>query len=290
LKHIPVMAAEAVRLLSPGPGGITLDGTVGEGGHAEAILEASSPDGFLLGVDLDPDALGRAAARLARFQGRFELVRGNFRDLPAIAGSRGPCRRILLDLGVNSSQLDDPARGFSFRLGGDLDMRMDPDAAGPTAADLVNGLPEREIRRILGEWGEERYAGRIARRIVSEREKNPLKTASALADLIARTVPRRGRIHPATRSFQALRIAVNRELENLERVLAAMPGLLEPGGTAVVIGFHSLEDRMVKRSFRAGAEAGVWEILTRKPLIASAGEKAANPRSRSAKLRAARRA
>jgi 16S rRNA (cytosine1402-N4)-methyltransferase len=288
-KHIPVLSGEAIRCLSPAPGGVYLDGTVGEGGHAEALLEASSPGGRLVGIDLDPGALARAAPRLERFAGRFELLRGNFRDLPALAGRRAPFQGILLDLGMSSCQLDDPARGLSFRLDGPLDMRLDPEGEGPTAADLVNGLPELELRRVLRDFGEERFAGRIARRIVAARAENPLKTSSELADLISRTVYRRGRIHPATRSFQALRIAVNREMENLEAALAAMPALLAAGGTAAVISFHSLEDRRVKRAFRAWAAAGAFEILTPKPRVPGAAERGANPRARSAKLRAARK-
>ncbi len=286
--HVPVMKEEVIRLLSVERGGVIVDGTVGDGGHAAAILKASGPGGILVGVDLDPDALARARGNLSPWEGRFELVRGDFADLPALIPDRLPARSVLLDLGVNSSTLADAQRGFSFSVDGPLDMRMDP-GGERTAADLVNRLPVKDLEGLFREFGEERYARRIARRIVEARSQKPLKRTGRLADIITRAVPRRSRIHPATRAFQALRIAVNGELERLERFLEGLPGLLEPDGRAVVVSFHSLEDRRVKRAFREGARRGAWENLTPKPLTPSREEIGENPRSRSAKLRAVRR-
>ncbi|MHC5036651.1 MAG: 16S rRNA (cytosine(1402)-N(4))-methyltransferase RsmH [Planctomycetota bacterium] len=286
--HVPVLTGEVLHTLSPSRSGIYVDGTVGDGGHASAILESSGPDGFLLGIDLDPFALERAEARLGPYRGRYHLQQGNFADLPSLIGDRGPVDGILLDLGVSTPQLEDPSRGFSFAREGPLDMRMDP--GGPmTAATLVNEWPEADLFRLLKDFGEERYARRIARRICRSRGENPLKSTVELADIITGAVPRRSRIHPATRAFQAFRIAVNREMENLSGALAALSAVLKPGGRAVVISFHSLEDRQVKRSFREGARQGIFEILTPRPLTASPEERAAHPKSRSAKLRAVRK-
>lgn len=286
--HVPVLVGEVLEALGPASGRTVIDATVGGGGHAYRILETSPPSGRLVGVDRDAAALLVARETLAPFAGRFTLLRGNFADLSEVASSHLPASGILLDLGLSSLQLQDESRGFSFLSGGPLDMRMDP-SLETTAADLVNRLPEAELARILFEYGEERRSRAIARRIVRARAEKPLKSASELADIILGVAPRRGRIHPATRSFQALRIAVNGELENLDRALEALAGWLEPGGRAVVIAFHSLEDRRVKQAFRDGEKSGIYRRLTRKPVVPTAEEIDANPRARSAKLRAVER-
>ena len=277
--------------MSPRPGGVYCDGTVGAGGHAEALLAASAPDGVLLGLDRDGEALAVAAERLRPFGPRVRLVHGDYRQLPSLArdAALGPFDGILLDLGVSSLQLDDPARGFSFSHDGPLDMRMDRTAPGPTAADLLRRLPEADLRAILRESGEERWARRIARALVAARARRPIGTTAELARLVAGAIPRRAwprRIHPATRTFQALRIAVNRELEGLGEALEGAARLLAPGGGLAVISFHSLEDRVVKRAFRGLAAAAGAEVLTPKPATPTEAEVAANPRARSAKLRA----
>ena len=299
--HRPVMRAEAVRFLAPDRGGIYVDGTVGLGGHAAAIL-AAGPEVRLIGIDRDPQALRYAAARLAQFGDRVRLVHGNYRDLTEILAGLGieAIDGFLLDLGLSSLQLDAPERGFSFRADGPLDMRMDP-TQGRSAADLVNAASVEELARILRDYGEERFAGRIARAIVAAR---PIETTRALAEIVRRAIPRRfheRRIDPATRTFQALRIAVNDELRNLQDGLAAGFAALRPGGVIVVISFHSLEDRIVKRFFRKLATPRYEslapgpplppqaEVLTKKPLRPSEEEIGENPRARSAKLRACRK-
>ncbi|MCX7750005.1 MAG: 16S rRNA (cytosine(1402)-N(4))-methyltransferase RsmH [Candidatus Bipolaricaulota bacterium] len=282
--HAPVLVDEVVGLLDPRPGKLFLDATVGTGGHAEALLARGAQ---VVGVDQDPQALALAQDRLAPFGEQATLVRGNFRDLPTLLAPLRlpPLDGILFDLGVSSLQLASPERGFSFSADGPLDMRMDPDAP-TTAADLVNHLPERELARILLEYGEERYARRIARAIVRAR---PLRTTEELAALVARLYPPgRHRIHPATRTFQALRIAVNDELAALEEALPGSRALLRPGGVLAVIAFHSLEDRIVKRFLREESLAGRLEVLTKKPVVPTAEEISRNPRARSAKLRAGR--
>ena len=299
--HRPVMRAEAVRFLAPDRGGIYVDGTVGLGGHAAAIL-AAGPEVRLIGIDRDPQALRYAAARLAQFGDRVRLVHGNYRDLAEILSDLGidAIDGFLLDLGLSSLQLDAPERGFSFRADGPLDMRMDP-TQKTSAADLVNEASVEELARILRDYGEERFAGRIARAIVAAR---PIETTRALAEIVRRAIPRRfheRRIDPATRTFQALRIAVNDELRNLQDGLAAGFAALRPGGVIVVISFHSLEDRIVKRFFRKLATPRYEslapgpplppqaEVLTKKPLRPSEEEIGENPRARSAKLRACRK-
>lgn len=300
--HRPVLLTEVVRLLDVRSGGVYLDGTVGAGGHAEAILEASAPDGRLLGLDLDPQSLARAQERLARFGDRVRLVRANFRYLDEVARDAGAASvdGVLLDLGLCSLQLTS-GRGFSFQEEAPLDMRFDP-AAPVSAGDIVNRAPEGELARILSEWGEEPRARAIARRIVAAR---PIRTARELATVVAQAVGHRGgRTHPATRTFQALRIATNRELENLYGALEAAVRLLRPGGRLVVISYHSLEDRIVKQFIqreerdcicppevpvcRCGHRASL-RSLTRKPVRPGADELRANPRARSARLRAAER-
>jgi 16S rRNA (cytosine1402-N4)-methyltransferase len=292
--HVPVLLAEVLAGLAPRSGGVYVDGTVGGGGHAAAILEASAPDGRLLGIDADPAALAAATARLASFGARATLIHGNFRDLGRLARAHGfdPIDGLLLDLGVSSHQLDTPGRGFSFAVDAPLDMRLDP-TGGDTAADLVNETPEDELADLIYRYGEERGSRRIARLIAEARRRRPIATTSELAELVARALGgRRGKIHPATRTFQALRIAVNRELESLERALPQAIDLLAPGGRVAVISFHSLEDRIVKLFFRAesgygGERPARLQIITKKPIEATEAEARANPRSRSAKLRVA---
>jgi 16S rRNA (cytosine1402-N4)-methyltransferase len=278
-------------ILRPIPDGLYLDLTVGTGGHAEGILEASGPTGRLVGLDRDREVLPLARERLARFGSRVRLLHADYRDLRAVAAAEGleAWDGALLDLGVSSVQLDDPARGFAFSRPGPLDMRMDRAGGGATAADLLRDLPEAELSRILREYGEERWARRIARRIVAARAVTPLTRTDALAEVVAGAIPRRAwprRIHPATRTFQALRIAVNRELEGLAEALGAAIHGLRPEGRLVVIAFHSLEDRIVKQVLRGSPEV---TVLTKKPVTPGPEEVAANPRARSAKLRAARR-
>lgn len=279
-----------------------MDATVGGGGHARGLLESSSPDGRLLGVDADPMAISLARHSLAKYGERAILVNGNFADLKEIAARHGfcPVDGILMDLGLSSSQLEQAERGFSFQLEGPLDMRFNP-KRGRTAADLVNTLPEDQLADILRRYGEEPRARRIARAIVAHR---PICTTTELAEIVQRAVARRRRIHPATRAFLGLRIAVNQELEALTRVLPQAVELLAPGGRLAVISFHSLEDRIVKNFFRDQARGcicppdlpvcvchhqPVLEVLTKKPLRPSEAEVRRNPRSRSARLRLASR-
>ena len=290
--HTPVLLAQVLAFLRPIPDGLYLDLTVGTGGHAEAILEACGPTGRLVGLDRDPEVLPLVRERLARFGPRVRLLHADYRTLRDVAAAEGieAWEGALFDLGLSSVQLDDPARGFAFSRSGPLDMRMDRTGGGVTAADLLRGLPERELARILREYGEERWAGRIARRIVAARAEAPLTRTDELAEVVAGAIPRRAwprRIHPATRTFQALRIAVNRELEGLAEALGLAVHGLRPGGRIVVIAFHSLEDRVVKQVLRGDPSVAV---LTKKPVTPGPEEVAANPRARSAKLRAARRA
>jgi 16S rRNA (cytosine1402-N4)-methyltransferase len=306
--HLSVLPEEVLALLDPAPGGIYLDGTVGGGGHARLILEASAPDGRLIGLDRDPSALRRAAEVLAPFGDRVVLRHRNFSEAVGVLAELGikGLDGMLLDLGVSSHQLDEASRGFSFRGEAPLDMRMDP-TSGPTAADLVNTAAAEELVRIFREYGEERWAGRIARRIVQVRQQHPLTTTRQLAELVRDAVPggkAPARIHPATRVFQALRIQVNQELEHVSRGITEAVDLLNPGGRLVVISFHSLEDRIVKRFFLEEAKGCICpprlptcvcnhrprlEVLTRKGVRASDAEVEANPRARSAVLRAVRR-
>ena len=288
--HVPVLLDETIELLAPCSGRTVVDATVGAGGHAEAWLEAAGPDGRLLGVDRDPHALELARERLARFGPRFVPLPGDHADLLALLHGVGvnEVDGILFDLGVSSMQLDDPARGFSFRADGPLDMRMDP-AAGPTAAELVAGTSEEELRRLLWRFGEERNARAIARAIVDERRVRPIVSTLELARLVERAAgpaARRLRIHPATRTFQALRIAVNRELEGLPEALRGLADALPARGRLAVISFHSLEDRPVKHTFRALADTGRVRLVTKKAVRPTPEEESRNARSRSAKLRA----
>jgi 16S rRNA (cytosine1402-N4)-methyltransferase len=305
--HWPVLRKEVALLINPQPGRIYVDGTVGLGGHTEALLDAQ-PEITVIGIDLDAEALEIAGKRLSRFGSRVHLIHGNFRDIADHLNRLGSksIAGLLLDLGLSSLQVDSASRGFSFRLDGPLDMRMDP-SQDVTASDLVNAASEAAITDILRRFGEERFAGRIARGIVTARAKSPLKTTQALAEIVRQAIPKRyhpKRIDPATRTFQALRLAVNRELENLKAGLEAGFEVVDPDGVIAVISFHSLEDRTVKEFFRAKALSCTCppdlpvcvcnkhveaEILTRKPIRASCAEVVENPRARSAKLRAARK-
>lgn len=307
--HITVLLREAVDALLPRPGGRYLDGTFGGGGHTRALLAASAPDGRVLALDADPAAIARGQALRAEVGGRLVLRLGNFSGLAGIAAAEGfaPLDGILLDLGLSSYQLDDPARGFSFSGDGPLDMRFGPGAV-ESAAELVNGRDEAELADLIFRYGDERWARRIARAIVRERARGPIATTGALAAIVAGAVASAGagreRIHPATRTFQAIRIAVNRELAVLEEALAGALAALAPGGRLAVIAFHSLEDRIVKEFMRREAtdcvcppglpvcvcdHRAALRLIGRKGLRPGDAEVAANPRSRSAILRVAER-
>ncbi len=306
--HRPVLLGETVHFLAPERGGLFVDCTVGLGGHSEAILESSS-ETRVIGIDLDTEALDHASERLGRFGKRFLPVHANFRDISSILSQLGEqdVAGVLADLGVSSLQFDSPTRGFSFRSDAPLDMRMDSKSEAKTAADLLSQQPEEEIARIIFEYGEERKSRRIAKWIVESREQGkPIQTTKALADLVRRAVgySKSRAIHPATRTFQALRIAVNHELDGLDQFVATAIDLLQPDGRFVAISFHSLEDRIIKQELRrlsghcqcpprvpvcsCGARAAV-EILTRRPVTPERAEADQNPRARSAKLRACRK-
>ncbi|HRI15997.1 MAG TPA: 16S rRNA (cytosine(1402)-N(4))-methyltransferase RsmH [Verrucomicrobiota bacterium] len=301
--HQPVMLAEVLAALRPRAGQRYFDGCCGGAGHSAAILEASSPTGFLYACDRDGDAVAVATERLARYAGRFELRWQNYADASSWVPA-GSCAGALLDLGVSSHQIDTAARGFSLMQDGPLDMRMDR-RQHTTAADLVNDLPSTDLAQIFWEYGDERESRRIARALAQERTMRRIETTGQLAELVERVCPRQGRrVHPATRVFQALRIAVNEELDSLRRGLAGAWQMLASGGRLAVIAFHSLEDRLVKDFMRsqardyslpAGAEADLPHlrqpriatavVVTRKPILPSAEEVAENPRARSAHLR-----
>lgn len=298
--HLPVLPDRVAGLLADVPR-LVVDGTLGLGGHSERLLEAGDR---VIGIDRDPRALARARERLTRFGDAFTAVQGNFRNVRAILDELGVERvdGVLVDLGVSSLQLDTAERGFSFRLPGPLDMRMGPDAE--SVRELLDRVDEAELRRILYEWGEERWAPKIAKAILANSDR--LETTTDLARVVAEAIPRgawpKG-IHPATRTFQALRIAVNDEMGALEEFLEAIPSLLAKGGRAVVISFHSLEDRAVKRAFAelahpcrcppglpiCGCGAAEWKLLTRKVVRPDEEEVSRNPRARSARLRAVER-
>lgn len=295
LCHKPVLNKEILQWLMHGEPKTILDCTVGYGGHAEMVLDGSDSVLKLIGLDQDSRAIAHSQERLKRFGERVVLRKGSFLDLKRQLREIGVLNvsGVLFDLGVSSPQLDDPARGFSFTQDGPLDMRMDQ-AAEMTAADFVNGCAEQDLANIIFQYGEERYSRRIARAIVREREHRPIDTTGALASLIAGAVPsayRHGRIHCATRTFQALRIAVNHELERLEPSLRDAADVLAPMGRICVISFHSLEDRIVKHTFRSLAQgpAACLSVLTKKPILPSEQECRENPRARSAKLRVAER-
>lgn len=293
--HVPVLGPEVCLWLISDRSMTILDCTVGYGGHAEMLLTSSSTKATVIGLDQDAQAIDDCGRRLSRFGDRILLRHGSYRDLKSHLAEAGIATvdGVLFDLGVSSPQLDDPSRGFSFQHEGPLDMRMDQ-TIGQTAADLVNHSPEHELADIIFQYGEERYARRIARAIVQERQRRPVETTGALVSTIARSVPasyRHGRIHCATRTFQALRIAVNHELDFLESSLRDAAEVLALGGRICAISFHSLEDRIVKHTFRSLSQGpkATLSILTRKPVLPSQAECEANPRSRSAKLRVAER-
>lgn len=294
--HQTVLLGEVVRLFSPGADRVIVDGTLGGGGHSEALLEA----GFrVVGIDRDPNALAAASTRLARFGEKFRAVKGEFAGVQTLVP--GPVDGLVLDLGVSSPQLDTPERGFSFQTDGPLDMRMGD--TGETAAELIARLPEGQLADLIYLYGEERASRSIARTLKARLPKTTFEAVEAVKS----GVPRKAwpkELHVATRTFQALRIAVNGELDQLEAALAAIPGLLAPGGVAAIISFHSLEDRLVKQSFKrlcgeiddlppgfpiANAHAAQFETLSKRPIVASDDEVAQNPRARSAKLRAVRK-
>jgi len=284
--HEPVLAESVCRLLVTG-GGWYVDATVGHGGHAARLL-ALRADIQVLGLDQDPAALARAAETLRPYGDRVQLVRGNFRHLADWVPER--CRPVagaLFDLGVSSAQLDDPARGFTYQVDAPLDMRMDPDGER-TAFRAVNMMSAQELAEVLRTYGEERWASRVAQFIVESRRREPIRTTGQLVDVIKAAIPasaRRTGGHPARRTFQALRIWVNQELEALDEGLGAARPLVRPGGRIAVLTFHSLEDRLVKQRFRAWASADQGRLVTKKPVIPTDDEVRANPRSRSAKLR-----
>lgn len=300
--HLPVLYQEVLTALNPHPAGVYLDGTLGLGGHTWGILNASAPNGFVLALDQDPTAIGWVEQRLEPFTGRWQVIHRNFVHMADVAAAQGIAEfdGILLDLGFSSFQMDDPERGLSFQADAPLDMRLNPEG-DTTAADLVNTLDEKSLADLIYEYGEEPFSRRIARAIVQRR---PFTSAKALGDAIARAIPVRGKgkIHPATRTFQALRIAVNEELSVLQQTLPQAVRLLKPGGKVAVIAFHSLEDRIVKEYFRdettdclcppnllicmCGHKASLDRALTtRKPIAPSEAEILRNPRARSAKLR-----
>ncbi len=299
--HRPVLLAEVLENLQIRPGSLCLDGTVGGGGHAAAILKASAPNGRLFGCDRDGSAVAAARARLSEFAGRFEIRQGNYADMAEWIAPES-CDGVLLDLGVSSPQLDEPGRGFGFQQDGPLLMRMD-EREGPTAADLLNQLGADELAKIFWEYGGEKHSRRLARAIVDERQSRPFERTRQLAALIERISPRAGRkAHPATKVFQALRIAVNDELGSLQRGLDAAVKVLKPGGRLVVITFHSVEDRMVKefgrrlsRDYEPAAGVDVPELrrprppqlkwVRRKAIVPGADETRENPRCRSAQCR-----
>jgi 16S rRNA (cytosine1402-N4)-methyltransferase len=305
--HEPVLVEQVLALLGPRGGEVMLDCTVGRGGHAAAIVAGLAPGGRYIGLDVDPDNVAFARERLADAAVRVDIVRANFAEARGVLdelGVAGGVDLLLADLGFASTQMDDPSRGFSFSTEGPLDMRLDPDLPA-SAADLVNTLGQDELADLIYEYGEERRSRRVAQKIVEARQRAPIKTTAELARIVraahapagrgkgkgkSKGRPTRWRIDPATRTFMALRIAVNHELEALDSLLTQLPGLVGPGGRAVVISFHSLEDRRVKQAFLRMQQDGLAERLTRKPAVAGAEEAARNPRSRSAKLRAVRMA
>ena len=291
--HEPVMVAEVLEHLAPARGGVFVDCTVGYGGHARAVLEAGASR--LIGLDRDPAALAGAAAALSAFGSRVTLAHADYKRLGDVLDERGIAGidGLLADLGVSSMQLDAPGRGFSFRRDEPLDMRMDQ-TTGPTAAEAIGDADERTLADVIYEFGEERYSRRIARAIAGARLRSPVSTTGQLAEIVRRAIPRRGysRIDPATRTFQAIRIWVNRELEGLDTFLTQAVRRLRPGGRMVIISFHSLEDRIVKHTLRALQTAGDLglTVRTKRPVVPGDTEADRNPRARSAKLRAAERA
>lgn len=291
--HIPVLCKEVIEYLRPHDGGIFIDCTLGLGGHAQAILQAAGPQSRIIGIDRDAKSLQMAAERLKPYLSQCVFVHEDFRNIDKILRRMeiAEVDGILLDLGISSYQLNDPQRGFSFQEDGPLDMRMDQDSP-ISAFDLVNSLSEKEISSILKDYGEERWHNRIARYIIHQRSRHPIETTQELSGIVLKAMPPRKtwqRIHPATRTFQAFRIAVNRELESLDILLDQCVDLLKAEGRIAVIAFHSLEDRIVKHKFRALAQSGKVKLVVKKPLRPSEEEAGRNPRARSARLRVAER-
>jgi 16S rRNA (cytosine1402-N4)-methyltransferase len=291
--HVSVMLREVEDALQLSAGSTVVDCTLGLGGHALSMAKIIGPSGRLVGIDQDDQAILMASARLSGFTGRLDIIKSNFQNIDAVLLSLGlkDVDAVLFDLGVSSLQLDDALRGFSFRADGPLDMRMDA-AAAVSALEIINTYSEEEISKILWQYGEERFASRIARNIVKARAASAIKTTVQLANVILKALPYKhaqGGIHPATRSFQGIRIAVNRELDVLETALGAAFSRLKPGGRMCVIAFHSLEDRIVKEQFRSLARIGSAQLITKKPLRPSQEEEQVNSRSRSARLRALER-
>ncbi|MCK4994219.1 MAG: 16S rRNA (cytosine(1402)-N(4))-methyltransferase RsmH [Candidatus Omnitrophica bacterium] len=290
-RHIPVMYSEVLSYMKLLPGKVIVDCTLGEGGHSEGILRKITPGGHLIGIDQDDDALSATRLRLSRFEGSFSLIRDNFKNITDVLANLdlNAMDGVVFDLGVSNMQLVTPERGFSFQFDGPLNMRMDKHAQ-ITAFDLVNNLSEEEIANLIFTFGQERYSRRIASRIVRERSSHVITTTQQLADIVVASLPvreRYKRTHPATKTFMALRIAVNRELEVLQSGLTQAIDLLKPGGIICVIAFHSLEDRIVKLEFKSQAKRGRLKIITKKPLIPTDQEIETNRKSRSAKLRVA---
>jgi len=294
-QHIPVLLQPILDILAPRPGKVFVDCTLGLGGHSAALLERITPGGKLIAIDFDPANIAIARARLATTRGDFQIFHNNFAALPTVLAEAGIPRvdGILADLGVASPQIDDPARGFSYRRAGPLDMRMDP-TRGQPASILVNRLSEKELADALMELGDETDAPQIARLIVERRKVMPITTSEQLTALVCQardfTLARAAgaKLHPAARTFQALRILVNRELANLDRLLAILPACLKPGGIAAIISFHSGEDRRVKATFREGLRSFDYDEISPDPILATDNELHENPRARSAKLRWAR--
>ncbi|MFP4434215.1 MAG: 16S rRNA (cytosine(1402)-N(4))-methyltransferase RsmH [Planctomycetota bacterium] len=293
--HVPVLADDVLELLRPERAKLIVDCTVGLGGHSCMLLDRAPSDARLIGIDVDETNLRQARENLAEFGERVRLFQANFSQLTTVLdeADESSVDAILADLGVASTQLDDAERGLSFQADGPLDMRLDP-RLDETAEGLINRLSERELADLIYEYGQERYSRRVARAIVQQRKKGRIATTGQLADIVSRSLPRPARstrrgVHPATRTFQALRIAVNDEMSVLETLLDSLPNALAPGGRAAVISFHSLEDRPVKHTFNRLAADGTVEVLTKKPITPGPDEMARNPRSRSAKLRAIER-
>ena len=299
--HLPVLLDQVLEVLDPKPGQVIVDCTLGLGGHSSAILERLKPDGRLIAIDFDPANIRQARARLEKTRGRsavrLDLFHNNFAALPTVIAAAGVdggrVDAVLADIGVASTQIDDPARGFSYRRPGPLDMRMDPTRGRP-ASELIRRMSERELADAILEYGDEDDAPHIARLIVQRRAAQPITTTEELMAIVCEarrfTIERAAgaKLHPAARTFQALRILVNREIANLDRLLAVLPQVLKPGGVAAIISFHSGEDRRVKHSFRDGLRAGVYSAENRDPIVATEEEIRGNARSRSAKLRWAR--
>lgn len=291
MSHIPVLLEEVIRVVEPKPGDFVIDGTLGAGGHARELVKRIRPSGTFLGMDWNADAVAGAKETFADTPTKhLTLQQGNYAELPAVLanGKFAKADVLLLDLGLSSDELESSGRGFSFAGDEPLDMRYAPESGNPSAAEVVNGAREEELADIIFRYGEERNARRIAKAIVAARRKEKILRTSELVRVIASVAPRSGKANPATRTFMALRIFVNRELENLETVLGVLPSIVKPGGKVAIITFHSLEDRIVKKRLQELVKSGKAALLNKKPIIPTREEILKNPRSRSAKLRAIR--